>query len=360
MRVLHDLGVEPVGRPAPTDGSVLAGGRLEVLPGGPAALVRTGVVPNRLKPRLALVLLALQRGRAAAGRAQDSAAEWIRGIAGRPELQGVLRGLTRVATYAGDLDALSADAASAQLTTAVRDGVLYLDGGWTQLIDGVAAAGERAGMVVRAGTAVQAVTALDGPGHLVTTADGALRARAVVVAVGAPGAASRLLGIDDPWVAALGPAATAACLELAVRRPPRTRFVMGVEEPLYLSVHAPPADLAPPGVQVVHLARYGARTSELDRAQLWDLAHRAGIAEADVVAHRFLHRMVVSPGMPTPGPGLAGRPGIEVPGRAGAFVAGDWVGGEGLLADASFASGALAGAAAARIAASGRVLEGAG
>ena len=36
--------------------------------------------------------------------------------------------------------------------------------------------------------------------------------------------------------------------------------------------------------------------------------------------------------------GIAGRPGPEVPGVAGLYVAGDWVGNEGWLSDASLAS----------------------
>jgi hypothetical protein len=67
-----------------------------------------------------------------------------------------------------------------------------------------------------------------------------------------------------------------------------------------------------------------------------------------VVAQRFLHRMVVSGGVPSAaGGGVAGRPRVQVPGAQGLFLAGDWVGGEGLLADAAVSSGVLAGLAAA-------------
>ena len=54
--------------------------------------------------------------------------------------------------------------------------------------------------------------------------------------------------------------------------------------------------------------------------------------------------MVVTGAIPTAANGgLAGRPGAEVPGLPGAFVAGDWVGPVGMLADAALASGAHAG-----------------
>ena len=66
--------------------------------------------------------------------------------------------------------------------------------------------------------------------------------------------------------------------------------------------------------------------------------------------------MVVTGAIPTAANGgLAGRPAAEVPGLPGAFVAGDWVGPVGMLADAALASGVhagrLAAARSARIAA---------
>jgi hypothetical protein len=96
----------------------------------------------------------------------------------------------------------------------------------------------------------------------------------------------------------------------------------------------------------VHVMRYGARTTVEDRAQLDALAVAAGIDQADVVAERFLHRMVVVHASPQPGPGLAGRPPVAVEGARGVFVAGDWVGPIGMLSDASFASAEAASLAA--------------
>ncbi|MCB1250208.1 MAG: hypothetical protein KDB36_12405, partial [Acidimicrobiales bacterium] len=72
----------------------------------------------------------------------------------------------------------------------------------------------------------------------------------------------------------------------------------------------------------------------------------------NVGVERYLHHMVTAHGMPLAARGgFAGRPAVAVPGRPGLFVAGDYVGGEGLLADAAFASGERAG----RLAAAHRV-----
>jgi hypothetical protein len=139
-----------------------------------------------------------------------------------------------------------------------------------------------------------------------------------------------------------------ACLDLGLRRPPPKKVVFGVGEPLYLSTHAPAADLAPSGQALVHLMRYGARDVATDRSDLWALAHAAGIREDDVIEQRFLARMIVTSAIPVPGTGLPGRPSVDSVGIDGVYVAGDWVGPDGLLADAALASGASAGALAAR------------
>ncbi len=185
-----------------------------------------------------------------------------------------------------------------------------------------------------------------------TCSDGrSIRAESVVIAAGGPAVAARLLDLPE-LLEQVGPAVTAACLELAVAGPVPIRFVLGVDDPLYLSEHAPPANLAPEGVSVVHVARYGSTDAAGDRARLEQLAAEAGIDSGDVVARRFLRRMVVQTAMPSVlYGGLPGRPPVRAPGRPGAFLAGDWVGPVGMLADASLVSGEAAGALAAAAAA---------
>ena len=79
----------------------------------------------------------------------------------------------------------------------------------------------------------------------------------------------------------------------------------------------------------------------------------AGVDWSNVQEERFLRRMTVVGATPSPAAGgLAGRPGIDSTGLAGVYVAGDWVGPRGWLADGSLASGEAAGIAAAHTAAS--------
>jgi hypothetical protein len=168
-----------------------------------------------------------------------------------------------------------------------------------------------------------------------------LCAGAVVVAAGGPTAVRNLLPLDPGW-GDLGPEVTAACLDLGLCAG-RPHIVFGLDAPLYLSPHSPPGNLAPKGGSLVHVLRYGARDGAADRDELRGLASLVGVNDENVAEERFLSRMVVTHALPSPERGLHGRPAVPVNGAPGLFIAGDWVGPVGWLADASMASGHTAG-----------------
>ncbi len=214
---------------------------------------------------------------------------------------------------------------------------MYLDGGWAQLTDGLAARCQ-----VRTGTKVSAVAPAAGRVE-VATSDGRLVARSVIIATGRPAAARRLLPADPGW-GDLGPEVTAACLDAGLRRVPDPGYVLGVDVPAYTSVQAPPAARqAPAGHAVVAAVRYGATDARADRAVLESHLARAGVREEDVVTSRFLARMVVAGAAPIAARGgLHGRPAVDATGLPGVYLAADWVGPTGLLADAALASARVA------------------
>ena len=356
QQVLDGFGIRPAGSaPDTSTGRVVRDGVLHPLPGRPLSLLRTQLLSGRSK--LAAVKLLGRLGSLEAPRVADrSVTEWMTDLRFEPDLRELLAMLVRTSTYCSDLDSLSADAALGQLQLALGAGVSYLDGGFQQIVDALAARAEAAGVQavdhVRVSGVVAAAPTERALGRwVVRTASGVLHTDAVVLACGAPESTASMSPVPLD-LSGLGPAATAACLELAVRGPIPQPIVLGNGEPLSLSVHQPPADLAPAGISVVHGMRYGARSSAQDCAQLWDLAALGGITRDRVVAQRFLHRMVVTGGTPIPsGGGMVGRPAVRVTGVAGVFLAGDWVGPVGLLADGSLASGREAGVAAAAAAA---------
>ena len=160
-----------------------------------------------------------------------------------------------------------------------------------------------------------------------------LHAAAVVLAVD-PSEVSRLvrttIEVPEPI--------RAACLDVAVERLPEpdANFCLGIDEPLYFSVHSATARLAPAGGAMMHVARYLAPGESVDATPLEAFLDRLQPGWREVVVERrFLPQMTVSHAIVPPG----GR-GIDVglPGIEKVFITGDWVGPTGMLADAALAS----------------------
>jgi phytoene dehydrogenase-like protein len=327
-RVLARLGVTTHGHAAPLrEGLALLDGTPQPFPAAQNARV------------IAQMAAATPRQWAGA-----SAAEWIDSSGFRSDAAMLAAAAVRLTTYVAGLDRLPASLAIGQLQTALA-GVCYLDGGWQQLVRGLVATASAAGAEIRQHTRVEQLAGRPGAWEVHTTA-GVIRAAAVVVAVGRPTAAVRLLPAVPRWETPGSPVMV-ACLDLGLRHTD-AQFVLGIDRPLYLSPHAPPGDLAPAGCGLVHLMRYGATRPADDRDELWALAAATGIGRDEVLVDQFLPRMTVAFHLPPPRHGLTGRPSVVVPDSPGVFIAGDWVGPEGWLADCSLTSGERAGLLAAR------------
>lgn len=340
VRILRALGIDPPGgEPDVAHGRVVRAGGLHRSPFG-SAILTTSLLGIRERASAARLLAGLAFGepQKAAGM---SASEWIEAQSGGPRVHELLRALTRLSTYAGGLDELSGEVAVLQLRTAARKPVRYLDGGWASLVTALRSAAEAAGAEIRCAVTVEEVT--EGPA--VRIAGGAvLPARAVVLAGLAPRAAARLTGRP---VAAPGPPVRAACLDVALTSLPRPEnaWTLTLDEPLYVSAYSHVARLAPGDGAVVHVVGHlgAAEDRAVTRDGLEAALDRAQPGWRERLVHaNFLPRMTVVTAAPAPGVRLADRPGIDALGVPGVLLAGDWVGPEGWLADATLASAAAA------------------
>jgi hypothetical protein len=245
--------------------------------------------------------------------------EWVDERTDRPRVAALLHAMIRLSTYTNAPDQLSAEVAIGQLQLALGEGVWYLDGGWGRLVDALADTVVDAGGEIR--TSEAAHEPIDGP--------------AVIVAVGGPTQTAAVTGHPYPD----GVAAEVSVLDLALDRPPLHPFVLGVDEPVYLSDHGIAADMCPAGRGNVSVAHYLAPGELPDRDRLRAVAARSGIVPEQVLDDRYLHRMTVVSSIATArSGGFAGRSSVRVPDRPGVFVVGDWVGDRGHLADAVIAS----------------------
>ena len=353
---LAELGITPLGQSPRTScaAGLRADGSLAALPTSPSTLLRTDLLGWRAKLEIAR-LLARPARLSRTVTPGTSMQQWIDECAADPDARAFIAMFGRVSTYCGDLDTLDAVAGVAQVQRAMTDGVVYLNRGWQQLVDGVSSVASARGVRTHFRAKVDAIErAADR--FVVCTSAGDLEADAVVHAAGGPtdvdevvhgasAAARRWAGRERPVVA--------STLDVALRALPipDRRITFGLDEPIYFSVHTPYARLVPDGAgELAHLLWYG-ETADDPRPRLEALLDRAQPGwRAEVVDARYGRRQVVAHGRPLPGSGVAGRPPVAVPDLPGFFVAGDWVGPEGLLADAVLASARAAGVAAARAA----------
>ncbi|MCU1359079.1 MAG: Dehydrogenase [Ilumatobacteraceae bacterium] len=354
----------PCGRPDAARVRLLRDGVLTSISLKPTDLMRTSLLSRRNRVRLLTLLASVQRGKpeSLVGTSVD---DWL---GDHPlAVRQFVDMLIRVSSYSNAPATFDAGAALQQLQLALGEGVDYLDGGWEAMVAAmIDRVRSRGGELITGAEVVSIVSDVDSHGgedrgtvevHL---ADRVLRAPSVIIATGGPALAERLTGGRVAGVERLTAPVQAATLDLALNRP-HAGLVFGLDRPLYLSPHAPAAQLAPEGsglVSVMHyiaddaqaiVANGAASQRDRDRLELRSLARLAGITDDDVVHERYSHRLVVVHGAPTEaGGGLRGRPAIDALGVPGVHLAGDWVGPVGLLSDASAASGEAAAIASVR------------
>lgn len=255
--------------------------------------------------------------------------------------------LVRINTYTHAPDLMSTSAAMAQLQTYFAGNVWYLDGGWQGLVDGLARAATDAGAVIHTRAKVAAIAG-DAQRRVVHLSDGRSYEAAAVIIAADPGTAARLLPTAatlQKWAATAQPV-RAATLDVALSGVPRPAHSVcfGLDQATYLSVHSDAAQLAPDGGAVVHVLHYLApgaspdpqATRALLEAQLDDVqpGWRAALVHARFSPAMTVANAVVS----AAGGGFAGRPAVQVAELGNVWLAGDWVGAEGQLADAALAS----------------------
>ncbi len=344
-RGFRELGVAFTGAPPPTRGLLgIARGQLHRFPAGLFSMLATDLFGFGAKIDAARALTTLVRTDPEPLR-DVPWSEWLAAVAPRPEVRDAIASIARVTTYANAPDRASAGATIAQIQRGASPGVLYLDGGWQILVDGLERAAVAAGVRIVRAAPVASIITTSGKACGVSVASGErIAGRAVLLATG-PATARALLG-QPTFAADLVPSHT-ACLDLGLSGLPHPERLVafGLDEPTYFSVHSAVAALARRGA-TVHLMKYldPDEPDDAGRAE----AELEGVADrvqpgwrSRVEARRFLPNLVASNALVSAG---TRRPAVDASGMPGAYLAGDWVGEHGMLADAAIASARVAAA----------------
>ena len=315
---------------------------LEELPSTPMATLRTRLLSLGQKLELGK-LFGLIRFTNVDKLHTVSAASWLRDHVRDPELRELMGAFMRLSTYCDELERLSVAVPILALRAAMAGQLRYVDGGWAAMVGGLESAARRAGVDIRANARVHSIERGSG----MRLADETIHADALLLAV-PPKALTQLL--PNSTIAARLYRDTvpieAACLDLALDQLPieGRDFALGIDAPLYLSNHSAAARLAPEGVAVVHAALYLSSRHQpedpRDQLEAWLDQIQPGW-RAHLADERFLPRITVCNAIPEANRGgLPGRPGVDALAdeHPSVFLAGDWIGPQGQLADASFSS----------------------
>jgi phytoene dehydrogenase-like protein len=272
---------------------------------------------------------------------EGSFSGWLDAQAVSPAVRASVEALGRLSSYANG----SSSVAAAKMLEQIRiglGGTLYVDGGWASVVSALAEAAANAGARLNYGVAAVGVATEGGRTKILLRDGRESVADATILAVG-PREASTLA----PKISSLAVEAREALpvrantLDLALRQLPAGAhdFALGVDSPFYFSVHSGSAKLAPEGGALVHIAKYlpigegPAQDAGEELERIADLVMPGWRAEE--ITRQQLRGMTVSNGLPRfdrP------RPDVVLPDAAGVFIAGDWVGDEGMIADAAAAS----------------------
>jgi phytoene dehydrogenase-like protein len=264
--------------------------------------------------------------------------EYTAELPARP--RALVQALTRLSTYTHAPDALDAAAALAQIQLGGK-GVVYVDGGWSALVEGLARVARSEGVEIRLASPVAKIERAAGAWRLGLDAASSFLADAVVLAA-PPIAAAALLPASASLAAAARAAAPirAISLDYGLRRLPKptATFALGIDKPLYYSVHSASAKLAPAGGALLHASRYLAPNEAADAEKVSEvtglIAHMQPGFEAEVVTSARLVGMPVTHDFPRAS--AAGRMApLALEDAPGVFLAGDWVGEGAMLSDAS-------------------------
>lgn len=344
--ILDDLGVQYSGKKPQTVKKSwgIKNGRLHLLPGDPLSILQTDLLTLGGKAGLAKFVSQLMKINPQ-DVAHMTARHWLETAVSDPNIRLIITMLGRVATYAHAPDSFSAEVLVQQLQYALGDNVLYLDGGWQRLVDGLRAVAESAGVTIVTGERITAVS--EHPDHTtVLTASGEQLIADVVVMALSPAELAELLPTHPQvlqWRDTAVPIKVAT-LDVALNQLPNRKNLLafGLDAPTYFSVHSHFAALAPRDRAMIHVMKYLApdESSEGARAELESLLDLVQTGWRNHLVHsRYLPEMTVTHWLAlAEDGGRNGRPPIQIPGQTRLFIAGDWIGTDGWLADASFAS----------------------
>jgi phytoene dehydrogenase-like protein len=347
-QVLEELGVT-YSYGIPDKLFMLESGELRLFPSGLSQLLRTDLLSPGDKLGLVrfFATLAMTKPRSVT---YMSVQEWLERNVRRPHLRRMIAAGARTFVYSAALDVVSAEVFVDKMQRSNKHPIHYIEGGWQYLVEALRQKAERGGVRVMLATRAEATEHEGGRARGVRLRDGRLLPASAVIVATTPREAAKL--VDGGAYPALRRAVDrlipgrVASLDVALGRlpSPQQPVVQDLEGSRFMTVQSVYARVAPEeGAMISAFKQLDPRCPtdpREDERELEDLLDAAQPGwRSEVLRRQYLPRIEAVSALPTAAEGsFAGRPGTRVPGISNLYLAGDWVGPEGFLADASTAS----------------------
>ncbi|WP_242239248.1 NAD(P)/FAD-dependent oxidoreductase [Bacillus cereus group sp. BfR-BA-01309] len=265
-----------------------------------------------------------------------------------PMVRNIFYALCRTTTYTYAPTIQLASSVLKQIQLSMKEGVLYVDGGWETIITNLRGIASTSGVQFLAKKNVLKIEYCEGKQRIQCFDDEVFEAGAVIVTTPPKEACKIIKGAEGTSLQKWSEQSiqvTASALDIGLKHLPNPlhHFALGLDQPIFFTNQSRAAKLSEDGSIAVSLIKYHNPVLELnhiqeDKEQLkntMELLHPNW--KREVVAQQYLPKISVVHDFPhidrveNPGPNIPEMPGV--------YVAGDWVGHDEILADAAVASG---------------------
>ncbi|EOO39911.1 phytoene desaturase family protein [Bacillus mycoides] len=265
-----------------------------------------------------------------------------------PMVRNMFYALCRTTTYTYAPTMQLASSVLKQIQLSMKEGVLYVDGGWETIITNLRGIANTSGVQFLAKKHVLKIEHCEGKQRIHCFDDEVFEAGAVIVTTPPKEACKIIKGTEGTSLQKWSEQSiqvTVAALDIGLKRLPNPlhHFALGLDQPIFFTNQSRAAKLSEDGALVVSLIKYHNPMLEInhfhdDQEQLentMELLHPNW--KREVVAKQYLPKITVVHDFPHID--RVEKPGPNIPEMPGVYVAGDWAGHDEILADAAVASG---------------------
>lgn len=334
LEILAELGISPKGNSPAIGGKVFYNDSPYHLPANPFSVLTSDLFSWRGKMELLRFFILLQTKKLKSNR-EISVDQWLRENIKDERVQKFILMLVRLSSYCNDPNMLRAEDAFKQLKLGKA---IYVHNGWQSIIEELKEKAEKLGVTFQAGASVQQIKG-NFPQFEVKINNNKSIFTPYILSTASPNELRKFLqGYEIDAINELIPV-RAACLDIVLNKIPNPTisFALSMDQPLYFSNHSTVATLSDNrSHSVIHVMKYlsvNQRSNVTDlKMELEQFLKRVQPGwEKHVISKRYLPNITVTNS-------IMKKQKSEMEHIPGLFIAGDWVGTEGMLVDSSFFS----------------------